>query len=236
MARRRRARRRHIEVGSILGQIAGAIIGGGAGQVVSLGTQFGLGTAFLKSRPRIRAPGRYSRGADHGARRIRPARHGQHVPDDSGESGNGGPEWMSSHPNPSNRYQAINQEASQLAHVESDPQTPGVHQVKSRLQRMAPAPTTEQVARRAIAGPTGGQRRLPCGQVERRRAASRRLTAAISFALRSVKLARDPGTTLSRSLPKAAMATITDRASSRTACRLVSREATRTTFGPRPVN
>jgi predicted Zn-dependent protease len=36
------------QVGSILGQIAGAIIGGVAGQAVSLGSQFGFGTAFLK--------------------------------------------------------------------------------------------------------------------------------------------------------------------------------------------
>ena len=29
-------------------------------------------------------------------------------------SGNGGPEWMSDHPNPTNRYAAINREAALL--------------------------------------------------------------------------------------------------------------------------
>ena len=32
--------------------------------------------------PRVRAPGRHARHAHHGARRVRPARHGQRVPDD----------------------------------------------------------------------------------------------------------------------------------------------------------
>ena len=36
------------EVGSVLGQIAGAIIGGGLGQVVSGASQFGFGAAFLR--------------------------------------------------------------------------------------------------------------------------------------------------------------------------------------------
>src|SRR5262249_27169565 len=36
------------EAGSVLGQIAGAIIGGGWGQVVSGVSQFGFGTAFLR--------------------------------------------------------------------------------------------------------------------------------------------------------------------------------------------
>ena len=36
-------------------------------------------------------------------------------------SGNGGPQWMSDHPNPSNRYQYINQEAAMLQVRQSDP-------------------------------------------------------------------------------------------------------------------
>ncbi len=102
------------QVGSILGQIAGAIIGGVAGQAVSLGSQFGFGTAFLKY-------GReYERQADLLGAQIM-ARAGYDPRDMANmfqtiqaKGGNGGPEWMSSHPNPSNRYQAINQEAAQL--------------------------------------------------------------------------------------------------------------------------
>src|SRR5207244_10123079 len=36
------------EVGQIAGAVLGAIIGGGLGRVISEGTQFGLGTAFLR--------------------------------------------------------------------------------------------------------------------------------------------------------------------------------------------
>src|SRR3954463_8169883 len=39
------------EVGQVAGAVLGAIIGGGWGQVVSQGTQFGLGTAFLRFSP-----------------------------------------------------------------------------------------------------------------------------------------------------------------------------------------
>ena len=146
------------QVGSILGQIAGAIIGGVAGQAVSLGSQFGFGTAFLKY-------GReYERQADLLGAQIM-ARAGYDPRDMANmfqtiqaKGGNGGPEWMSSHPNPSNRYQAINQEAAQLRVSNPVRSTQEFTQAKSRLQRMAPAPTTEQAARRAGSGRTSGGR------------------------------------------------------------------------------
>src|SRR5687767_7591313 len=103
------------QVGSILGQIAGAIIGGVAGQAISLGSQFGFGTAFLKY-------GReYERQADLLGAQIM-ARAGYDPRDmasmfqtiQSKGGGRGGPEWMSSHPNPGNRQAAITKEAEQL--------------------------------------------------------------------------------------------------------------------------
>ncbi len=146
------------QVGSILGQIAGAIIGGVAGQAISLGSQFGFGTAFLKY-------GReYERQSDLLGAQIM-ARAGYDPRDMANmfqtiqsKGGNGGPEWLSSHPNPSNRYEAINQEAAQLRVTNPIRSTQEFTQVKSRLQRMAPAPTTEQVAQRS-SGRTGGGRR-----------------------------------------------------------------------------
>src|SRR5688572_31903948 len=95
------------QVGSIIGQIAGAVLGGTLGQVISLGSQFGFGTAFLKY-------GReYERQADLLGAQIM-ARAGYDPRDMASmfetiqsRSGNGGPEWLSSHPNPSNRRQAI---------------------------------------------------------------------------------------------------------------------------------
>jgi Zn-dependent protease with chaperone function len=132
------------QVGSILGQIAGAIIGGVAGQAISLGSQFGFGTAFLKY-------GReYERQADLLGAQIM-ARAGYDPRDMASmfqtiqaKSGNGGPEWLSSHPNPSNRYEAISQEAAKLHVTNPVRNTQEFAQLKSRLQRMPPAPTTEQ--------------------------------------------------------------------------------------------
>ena len=70
------------QIGQVAGQILGAIIGGGWGQVIAQGSQFGLGTAFL------RFSREYERQADilgsqiMARSRIRPARHGEHVQDD----------------------------------------------------------------------------------------------------------------------------------------------------------
>ena len=145
----------------MLGQIAGAILGGTLGQVVSMGSQFGFGTAFLKY-------GReYERQADLLGAQIM-ARAGYDPRDMASmfqtiqkKSGNGGPEWLSSHPNPSNRHQAINQEAAKLPVSNPIRDTAAFTQVKSRLQRMAPAPTTEQVMRRPAGGRTSQGRRYP---------------------------------------------------------------------------
>jgi hypothetical protein len=159
------------QVGSILGQIAGAIIGGIAGQAISLGSQFGFGTAFLKY-------GReYERQADLLGAQIM-ARAGYDPRDMASmfqtiqsKGGRGGPEWLSSHPNPGNRHAAITKEAAQLRVTNPVRNTQEFVQVKSRLQRMQKAPTTEQVMQQG----GGGNRRAgrdrdtgyPSGQVGR---------------------------------------------------------------------
>ena len=133
------------QVGSILGQIAGAIIGGVAGQAISLGSQFSFGTAFLRYGREYERQADIAGCPDHGARGLRPARHGEHVPDHPVQRGrNGGPEWMSGHPNPGNRYEAISKEAAQLRVTNPVRNTAEFTQVKSRLQRMAKAPTTSR--------------------------------------------------------------------------------------------
>jgi Zn-dependent protease with chaperone function len=157
------------QVGSILGQIAGAIIGGVAGQVLSIGSQVIPGTVFLKY-------GReYERQADLlGAQLM--ARSGYDPRDMANmfqtiqaKGGGGGPEWLSSHPNPANRYEAINKEAASLRVTSPVRNTAEFTQVKSRLQRMAPAPTTEQVMKQGGAGNrrTGQDTGYPAGQVGR---------------------------------------------------------------------
>ena len=155
------------QVGSILGQIAGAIIGGVAGQAISLGSQFGFGTAFLRY-------GReYERQSDLLGAQIM-ARAGYDPRDMASMfetiqekgGGRGGPEWMSSHPNPGNRQAAITKEAQQLRVTNPVRNTQRFAQVKSRLARMRKAPTTEQVMKQGGSN-RGASRDYPSGQVGR---------------------------------------------------------------------
>jgi Zn-dependent protease with chaperone function len=155
------------QVGSVLGQIAGAIIGGVAGQAISLGSQVIPGTIFLKY-------GReYERQADLLGAQIM-ARAGYDPRDMASmfqtiqaKGGGGGPEWLSSHPNPGNRYEAITKEATQLRVSNPVRNTQEFTQLRARLQRMAPAPTTEQVMKSGGNRRTGRDTGYPSGQVGR---------------------------------------------------------------------
>jgi Putative Zn-dependent protease, contains TPR repeats len=103
------------QIGSVLGQIAGAVIGGGLGQIIGGASQVGFGAWALKySR-------KYETQADILGAQIM-ARAGydprdlanmfRTIEQQGGRSS--GPEWMSSHPNPGNRYEAITREAQLL--------------------------------------------------------------------------------------------------------------------------
>jgi len=133
------------QLGALAGAVAGAIIGGNAGAVVSQGTQFGLGTMFL------RYSRRFEREADvlgaqimaragydprHAANMFRTLEH---------MNGSGGPEFLSSHPNPGNRYESITREAELLRVRHPVGDTAEFRRVKTRLARTGPAPTTAQV-------------------------------------------------------------------------------------------
>ena len=108
------------QIGAIAGQILGAIVGGRTGDVIAQGSQIGLGTYFLKY-------GReYERQADLlGAQLMAragydPRQMATMFQTIERQGGNRGPEWLSSHPNPGNRIEAINREAAmlQVARVE----------------------------------------------------------------------------------------------------------------------
>ena len=155
------------QVGQVAGAILGSIIGGGWGQVVSQGTQFGLGTAFL------RFSREYETQADLQGVQIL-AQAGYDPRDMANmfktiekQGGRGGPQWLSDHPNPGNRYDYIVKEA-QLLRVENPIRdTRAFERVKDHLKRMPPAPTTEQATknpRRTSGG--GGESRPPAGRVE----------------------------------------------------------------------
>ena len=142
------------EIGTMLGAVLGSIIGGKTGDVVAGVTQFGLGTAFLK----------FSREYERQADIL-----GSHIMAEAGfdpremasmfqtiqkQGGSGGPEFLSSHPDPGNRAAAITKEASMLQVRNPVRDSSGFTEARSRLQQLPAAPTTEQ-ATRTGAGRTG---------------------------------------------------------------------------------
>jgi hypothetical protein len=140
------------QLGAILGQVAGAVVGGTAGAIIAQGSQFGLGAYFLKySRE-------YEREADLlGAQMMARAGYDpRHMANMfrtiQSEGGSLGPEWLSSHPDPGNRYEAINREAAMLEIEGNAGSGAEFNSVQSRLAQMSPAPTAEQAARTAQRG------------------------------------------------------------------------------------
>ena len=136
------------QFGALAGQVLGSIVGGKKGQIIAQGSQIGLGTYFLKY-------GReYEREADVlGAQIMAGAgydpRHMANMFRIIAQQGGGrGPEWLSSHPDPGNRYNTINREASMLRVAGAANTGPAFASVRSRLARMPPAPSSEQLARR----------------------------------------------------------------------------------------
>jgi beta-barrel assembly-enhancing protease len=140
------------QIGTIAGAVIGAIVGGTAGNVIAQGTQFGLGTAFL------RFSREYEKQADLQGSQIM-ARAGYDPRDMANmfrtieqQGGSGGPQWLSDHPNPGNRYAYITKEAQSLR-VEGGRRDSGAFQsVQARLRQMSPAPSTEEATRSARGG------------------------------------------------------------------------------------
>jgi hypothetical protein len=133
-------------IGSAIGQIAGAILGGGLGQVLSTGSQIGAGLKIMQY-------GReYERQADLLGAQIlaragyQPSEMANMFRTIEAQGGGGGPEWMSSHPNPGNRYNAILNEAK-LLRVQGNGNTGEFQRVQARLNGMSPAFTAEQIAK-----------------------------------------------------------------------------------------
>ena len=152
------------EIGTIAGAVIGAIVGGNVGNVIAQGTQFGLGTAFL------RFSREYEKQADIEGSQIM-ARAGYDPRDMANmfrtiekQGGSGGPQWLSDHPNPGDRYAYITKEAQSLR-VEGGTRDTGAFQsAQARLKQMSPAPTTEEATKNASSGrSTGGS--APAGRI-----------------------------------------------------------------------
>jgi beta-barrel assembly-enhancing protease len=135
------------EIGALAGAVIGAIIGGNVGGVVAQGTQFGLGTAFL------RFSREYERQADLLGSHIM-ARAGYDPRDMASmfktiekAGGPSGPAWLSDHPNPGDRAAAITREAQFLQVQNRVDDRAAFSDVQARLRGMAPAPTTKEATR-----------------------------------------------------------------------------------------
>ncbi len=135
------------QIGAIAGQVLGAIVGGRKGQVIAQGSQLGLGTYFLKY-------GReYEREADLLGAQIMaragydPRQMANMFRTIQQQGGSRGPEWLSDHPDPGNRSEAINREAGMLQ-INGRADTAGAFEsARARLSSLSPAPTSAQVAR-----------------------------------------------------------------------------------------
>ncbi|HOC16963.1 MAG TPA: M48 family metallopeptidase [Vicinamibacterales bacterium] len=145
------------QLGQLAGQVIGAIVGGTAGAVIAQGSQFGLGAAFL------RFSREYERQADLLGAQIMaragydPMQMATMFETIRRQGGSRGPEWLSSHPNPGNRQEAIEKEARMLQVRDQDRESPNLAAVQARLERMPRALSTEEIARRGGSGGGGGE-------------------------------------------------------------------------------
>ena len=138
------AKAQKFQLGAIAGQVLGSIVGGRTGQVIAQGSQFGLGTYFLKySRE-------YEREADLLGAQIMaragydPRQMANMFRTIQRQGGGSGPEWLSDHPDPGNRYTAINREAASLRVNGSADTGPAFETVRTRLSQMPPAPASRR--------------------------------------------------------------------------------------------
>lgn len=155
---------------AIGGAILGAILGGAIGGAVAQAGQIGS-VAFITKYSR-----EYETEADILGAQIM-ANAGYDPRDlanmfrtiEQQGSGRGGPEWLSSHPNPGRRYERISQEAAMLR-VSGTPiqDTAEFRRVQNRLRGMGHAPTMEEIARSGQRYPPGGRNYPPNSEVRNR--------------------------------------------------------------------
>ena len=143
------------QVGAVAGAIAGAIIGGGWGEAISQGSQFGLGAWLMKySRE-------YEKQADLLGAQIM-ARAGFDPRDlakmfeaiQKESAGKTPPQWLSSHPDPGNRVQYIRAEAATLT-IGPRSNGSGFAGAKARFAAMPPGKSMADLARTGDGGSGG---------------------------------------------------------------------------------
>jgi hypothetical protein len=155
------------QFGELAGAVVGAIIGGVSGRVISGVSQFGFGTTFL------RFSREYEQQADLEGSQIM-ARAGYDPRDMANifktieaQNGPGGPQFLSDHPNPGNRYEYINQEAQRLRVKNPVRDTRGFDRIQAHLRTLPRAPTTEEATKAAKTATAAGTGAPPAGGVAR---------------------------------------------------------------------
>ena len=137
-----------LQIGQIAGAVGGSMVGGSLGSVIADGTQFGLGALVLK----------YSRDFEKQADIL-----GVHVMAKAGynprdlarmfetigkaSKGGGGPQWLSSHPDPGNRSAYIVKEAEAVS-VAAPADASGFSAAKNLFAGLPEGPSTADMARR----------------------------------------------------------------------------------------
>ena len=137
-----------LQIGQIAGAIGGAVVGGQAGAAIAQGSQFGLGTLLLK----------YSRDFEKQADILgvqimaragydpRALGHMFETIDRQAGASGGDPQWLSSHPNPGNRTQYINQEAQTLT-IASHADVSDFQPTKALFAALSPAKSMSDLAK-----------------------------------------------------------------------------------------
>jgi Zn-dependent protease with chaperone function len=149
------------QFGALAGAIAGAVVGGGWGDVISQGSQFGLGTWLLKySRD-------YEKQADLLGAQIMAA--AGYDPRDLARmfetiarqsKGQSSPQWMSSHPDPGNRSEYIAREAAALPIAPQTTDARAFQDVRGSFASLPPATSMGDLARRDTSS-SGGNGTAP---------------------------------------------------------------------------
>ena len=231
-----------LQLGQIAGVVGGAVVGGAAGSAIAQGSQFGLGTLLL----------RYSRDfekqadllgaqimarAGYDPRQL--ARMFETIEKESKASGGGGPQWMSSHPNPGNRTQYITKEAELLNDRARRP-TPADSSRSRRRSRRCPRRSRWPSWRAERAGPAA-ERDRSVGR--HARSAGARAVVAVSNHQRREDVPggraeqlddASPRRARSRSSRRTATVSSTERPSSATASSSASRRRSRAICRKRP--
>jgi predicted Zn-dependent protease len=128
------------------GQIGGAILGGPSGSLLNLGSQVGAGAWMTKYSREFESQADIM-GAQILARAgYDPREMANMFKTIEAEGGSGGPQWLSDHPNPGNRYAAITKEAESLT-IQGSADTGQFAAIRERLKGMGPAYTAEQIAK-----------------------------------------------------------------------------------------